>query len=71
MKSTSHLDALQLSLSHERVRLASAKTAGERNHRAVWVAQIEREIAGEMKFLGITAAPVEMSDDELFAALSD
>ena len=46
-----HLNALNLRLSHERVRLANAKTEGERAMRTVWVAQIEKEIAGEEKFL--------------------
>lgn len=34
---TDHLSALRLRLSHERVRLAAARTAGERELRAVWV----------------------------------
>ena len=63
-----HLDTLRLGLSHERDRLAAAKTDAERAIRAVWVAQREREIAGEERFLGIApAAPI--SDDELLAAL--
>lgn len=67
---TSHLDALQLRLSHERGYLAAAKSAGERELRAVWIAQIEREIAREMDHLGIASVEVEaMSDDELLAEL--
>lgn len=70
---TEHLNALRLALSHERDRLAAAKTQGERDLRAVFVAQIEREIAGEVAFLakrGVVEAPCEdMSDDELLAAL--
>jgi hypothetical protein len=61
-----HLNALQLRLSNERARLANAKTTQEKAARAVWVAQIEREVAAEAGF----AAPSEMSDDELFAELS-
>ena len=64
-----HLNALRLSLSHERVRLANAKSAKEVALRTVWVAQYEKEIAGELKFLGITEQP-DMSDDELLAALT-
>jgi hypothetical protein len=68
---TTHLDALEARLSHERVRLAAAKTSGERELRTVWVRGIEKEIADERKFLGITDTPEcdEMSDDELLAAL--
>lgn len=60
-----HIDALQLRLSNERMALASAKTDGEKQLRGVWVAQIEKEIAGEEKFL----AGTELSDDELMAEL--
>jgi len=67
---TSHLVALQTRLSHERARLANAKTAKERELRAVWVAQAEKELAGELRFLGMSdAAPVDIDDDDLLAAL--
>jgi len=72
MQDTSHLDALKLRLSHERSYLAAAKTQKERAIRQVWIAQIEREIAAEMAFLGQTAIDPEiaaMSDDELLAEL--
>lgn len=59
MTDTSHLDALQLRLSHERDRLARAKTEQEREMRRVWVAQIEKEIGLER----------DMTDDELLAEL--
>ncbi len=68
---TSHLDALNVRLSHERGYLAAAKSDGERALRAVWIAQIEREIARERGFLGLSddvSAP-EMTDGELLAAL--
>jgi len=73
MTDPSHLDALQLRLSHERTHLANAKTPSERELRKVWVAQIEREIAHEMDFLGKTIDPdiANMSDDELLAALKE
>lgn len=56
-----HLDALNLNLSNERMRLASAKTDAERQLRAVWVAQLEKEVAAEELFAG--------TDDELLAEL--
>lgn len=59
-----HLDALQLRLSNERCRLAAATSPKEIAQRKVWVAQIEKEIAGEIEFLG-----QEMSDAELLAEL--
>ena len=64
-----HLEALTLRLFNERARLSAAKTSNERNQRAVWVAQIEREIAGEMAFLAKVDDLPEMSDDELLEAL--
>ena len=67
---TSHLDALQLRLSHERSYLAAAKSAGERELRSVWIAQIEREIACELEHLGIASVEADnMSDEELLREL--
>lgn len=68
---TSHLNALQVRLSHERDYLARAKTQSERELRKVWIAQIEKEIIGEMKFLGINETQTEeLSDEELLKALA-
>lgn len=66
-----HLNALNLRLSHERGYLARAVTGQEKALRTVWIAQIEREIARERAFLGLgpDAAP-DMSDDELLAELN-
>lgn len=61
-----HLNALELRLSNERCYLASAKTEGERELRRVWIAQIEKEIAGERAFI---AKQVDMTDDEILAEL--
>lgn len=61
-----HIDALQLRLSNERMALANAKTEGEKELRKVWIAQIEKEIAGEKKFI----AGADLSHDELMAELS-
>jgi len=67
---TSHLEALQVRLSHERSYLAQAKTEKQRAMRRVWIAQVEKEIAGERKFLGLGAEVVpELSDEELMAEL--
>lgn len=66
-----HLDALKLRLFHERKRLEVAGI-GTREHtiRAMWVEQIEKEIAGEYKFLGIEPEPANtMTDDEILAEL--
>lgn len=57
----SHLDALNLRLSNERARLAAAKSEGERALRNVWIAQLEKEVEGEIQFLG--------TDDDLLAEL--
>lgn len=75
MTDTSHLTALETRLSHERAYL----TKDGAEIRKVWIAQIEREIATEIAFLskrGITietinADDINMSDDELLAALLD
>jgi hypothetical protein len=53
------------------MRLAAATSEKERQLRTVWVQQIEREIAGERKFLGLPPMPeIELSDDELLAELN-
>jgi len=65
---TSHLNALQVNLSNERSRLANAKTEGEKAMRKVWVAQLEKEIAGERQF-AVPADIQEMTEDELLAEL--
>lgn len=63
----SHLSALQYRLHNETRALAAARTDQERKMRAVWVAQIEREITAEYAFLGVT--PCTASDAELLADL--
>lgn len=64
-----HLDALNVRLSHERSRFAAA-TGDDRELRGVWIAQIEREIEREMEFLGVVYEPLpEMTDADLLAAL--
>lgn len=65
-----HLHALELGLSHERMRLGDGSGPGAELRR-VWIAQREREIACERAFLGLPpAVPAPaMSDDDLLAAL--
>ena len=60
----SHLDALNLRLSNERMRYASDNNP----LRKVWIEGIEKEIAAELKFLGIEVE-ANISDDELLAEL--
>lgn len=69
MNST-HLDALELHASNERRRLAAARTPTEIAARRLIVAQCEKEIAGERRFLGLPPASVAPSDDDLLAALT-
>ena len=72
MQDTTHLNALQVSLSNERSRLAKAKTDGEVVLRSVWCKQLGKEVADERKRLGLDEMPIdEMSDDELIAFLGD
>jgi hypothetical protein len=63
-----HLDSLELRLSHERARLAMAKSQQEKDLRSVLVAQIEREIKLEREFLELVPI-ADMSDDDLLAEL--
>lgn len=70
MSNLSHLSALQVRLSNERVYLSNAKTEKEKVLRKVWISQIEKEIACEKKFTGVSEIePVEMSDEELLSQL--
>lgn len=64
---TTHLDTLQLRLSNERMRLNAAKTERERTMRKVWIAQLEREIAGEAAFLADHST--KQTDEQLLADL--
>lgn len=67
---STHLNALQLRLSNERVRQQEAKTTAEKELRAVWIKQIENEIAKEYEFLGMSDGTSEhLSDEELLKQL--
>tara|TARA_R110000868_G_scaffold240673_1_gene495174 strand:- start:344 stop:559 length:216 start_codon:yes stop_codon:yes gene_type:complete len=67
----SHLDALELGLSHERERLRIARDQREIQYREIWVAQYEREIASERELLGLSAADAKLDLDEILALLHD
>ena len=70
MPDESHLNALRLRLSNERIRLDNEKTESGKALRGVWVAQIEKEIEGEKRFLGIVETDEStLTDAELLAAL--
>jgi hypothetical protein len=72
MNATSHLDALNVRLSHERSYLLEAKTNQEKELRKVWISQIEKEIEKEKEFLNIqNFTPVELNDDDLLGELFD
>lgn len=71
MADFTHLDALTDGLRREKLRLAEATCKNEITIRMVWIAQREREIAAEYRFLGVEpVADSEMTDDELLAELS-
>lgn len=63
-----HLDALELRLSNERIRLRESTTEGARKLRRVWIAQIEKEIADEKEF-SVDKESQALTDIELLAAL--
>lgn len=66
-----HLNALEFRLHNETTRLKSAKTAKERAHRTVWVAQAQRELDREKERLGLTGGneEIDLSDEDLLAEL--
>ncbi|HLY47628.1 MAG TPA: hypothetical protein VKR21_00395 [Solirubrobacteraceae bacterium] len=67
---SSHLAAIRERLARERQRLAQATTERERQLRAVWVAQAEREEAAELAHLGpVDPAIAALSDDDLLNEL--
>ena len=67
----SHLDALELGLSHERDRLRLARSPREIAYREVWVRQYEREIASERELLGLPPTDSIMALDDILAELED
>lgn len=79
MTSLSHLDAIELRLSHERARVVAATPGKDRDWREHNVRMIERERDAEIKFLAARGATVTapmtleeilLTDDELLTALT-
>lgn len=74
MTDFSHLDAIDLRLSHERARVATAKNAKDRAWREHNVRMIEKERAAEIRFLekqGVEFPALDeiLSDDDLLREL--
>lgn len=83
MLDLTHLDAIDLRLSHERARVTDARNAKDRAFREHNVRMIERERVGELAFLAkqgyVEPAPMSLDDipaeidalddDELLAQL--
>lgn len=69
MTDQSHLNALLLRLSNERIRRDNS-TGKERELRDVWVKQCENEVDREYEFLGLTKPEEsDMSLDEILDEL--
>lgn len=73
MTDFSHLNALEFRLSNERIHLQNAKTVAEKDLRAVWVKQLQDEIAAEYKFLGVEPVTIDenLTMDDIFAELEE
>ena len=69
---TSHLQACIARLANERARLAAATDKNEIELRTVWVRQMEKEVSGEERFLGLPETDYnepEMSIEDILAEL--
>lgn len=74
MQDLTHLNALELRLSNERIRLSQATSQAEIELRKVWVQQTEKEIQGEIDFLaskGITVHKAIIKDFDADALLKE
>lgn len=74
MYNLDHYFSLSHRLDNEKKRLENAKTKHEKELRAVWVKQLEKEIESEKQFLQSKCLTVEnnvdtMTDDELLEEL--
>jgi hypothetical protein len=72
MADTTHLVALMNGLANEKARLRAATKPQEIALRTVWVAQSQKEINAEERFLGMTVTDwnePEMTAEELMAEL--
>ena len=69
---TSHLVAIHARLDREKARFKAATNEKERKFRAVQVSQAEKELAAEMRFLGMKSSPLpNMSNEELLRELGE
>ena len=69
---TSHLVAIHARLDREKARFRAATNEKERKFRAVQVSQAEKELAAEMRFLGMKSSPLpNMSNEELLRELGE
>lgn len=69
---TSHLQACITRLANERTRLAAATEQNEIELRSAWVRQMEKEVNGEERFLGLPETDYsepEMSIEDILAEL--
>jgi hypothetical protein len=66
-----HLTALQTRLAHETARYVAETSPAKTSLRAVWIRQIEKEIAAEKRRLGLTEPEFicNLTDDDLLAEL--
>jgi hypothetical protein len=73
MTDHTHLNALEYRAHNERTRLNAATDPREKELRAAWVAQAEKEIDREREHLGLPdlADEPEMTLDEILEALAD
>ena len=70
--SRDHLNALELRLSNEKIRLHNSTKKSERDLRKFWVEQVEKEIKSEYKFLGMALNDCPaISDEDLLKELSE
>lgn len=72
MSDTSHLVALLDNLSSQKVRLEAATTQHEKDFRIFMIAQLQKEVDSEYKFLGMTSSfdLGEINDDDLLDELN-
>ncbi len=72
MPDTTHLVAIHERLAREKAKAAQAKTASTKLYWQTRVDQTQRELDGELKFLGLDTADTpaaSLSDDELLGQL--
>lgn len=68
---TSHLQACITRLANERQRLAAATDKNEIELRTVWVRQMEKEVNGEERFLGLSETNYSQDETSIEDILSE